>query len=79
MIKLQTFALPPAGVLALGLAACEPQNGGTTTTDPALTAPGAVDPPYPTYRNAGRAGYTGDDSLNASASEAHGESARGLR
>lgn len=45
--KLQTFALPIAAVLALGLAACEPQNGGTTTTDPAVTTPGAADPALP--------------------------------
>lgn len=45
--KLQMFALPLAAVLALGLVACEPQNGGTTTTDPAVTTPGVADPTAP--------------------------------
>jgi hypothetical protein len=38
MTKLQKSVLRFAAVLALGLVACEPQNGGTTT-DPAVTAP----------------------------------------
>lgn len=46
-LKLQTFALPLAAVLALGLAAYEPQNRGTTTIDPAITTPGAADPAVP--------------------------------
>lgn len=44
MTKIQRFILHLSAVLALGLVACEPQNGGTTTTDPAATDPAVTAP-----------------------------------